>query len=90
MLWKIILVAALPDILSGTRIALAVSWLLLVSAEMLISRNGLGFLISYSGETGDYASMFAAVIVVVAIGFLSDRGFLLLMRRMLSWRELPA
>jgi NitT/TauT family transport system permease protein len=90
VLWKIIFMAALPDILSGTRIALALSWLLLVSAEMLISRNGLGFLISYSGETGDYASMFAAVIVVVTIGFLSDRGFLLLMRRTLRWRELPA
>ena len=56
---------------------------------MMISRNGLGFLISYSGETGDYAAMFAAVIGVVAIGFLSDRVFLWLMRRLLRWREVP-
>lgn len=90
VLWKVILMAALPDILSGARIALALSWLLLVSAEMMIARNGLGFLISYSGETGDYAAMFAAVIVVVAIGFFSDQLFLLLMRWSLRWRELPA
>ena len=89
VLWKIILPAALPDILSGTRIAIALSWLLLISAEMMISRNGLGFLISYSGETGDYSTMFAGVIIVVAIGFLSDRVFLWLMRGLLRYRELP-
>jgi NitT/TauT family transport system permease protein len=89
VLWKIILRAALPDILSGIRIAIAMSWLLLISAEMMISRNGLGFLISYSGETGDYATMFAGVVIVVAIGFASDRAFLWLMRRMLRYRELP-
>jgi len=90
VLWKVILMAALPDILSGARIALALSWLLLVAAEMMISRNGLGFLISYTGETGDYANMFAAILVVVAIGFFSDRFFLLLMRWALRWRDLPA
>lgn len=89
VLWKIIVRAALPEILSGIRIALAMSWLLVVAAEMLISRNGLGFLISYSGETGDYATMFGAILVVVAIGFLSDRTFLWLMRRLLRYRELP-
>ena len=89
VLWKIILPAALPDILSGTRIAIALSWLLLISAEMMISRNGLGFLTSYSGETGDYSTMFAGVIIVVAIGFLSDRVFLWLMRGLLRYRELP-
>ena len=89
LIQRALMPAALPEILSGTRIALALSWLLLVSAEMMISRNGLGFLISYSGETGDYAAMFAAVIGVVAIGFLSDRVFLWLMRRLLRWREVP-
>ncbi len=89
VLWKVVFMAALPEIMSGARIALGMSWLLLISAEMMIARNGLGFLISYSGETGDYATMFAAVIVVVAIGFLSDRAFLWFMRRLLRWRELP-
>ena len=90
VLWKVILPAALPEILSGVRIALALSWLLLVSAELLISRNGLGYLISFYGENADYGAMFAAVIVVVLIGFLSDRLFLAASRWLLRWRELPA
>lgn len=87
ILWKIVLPAALPDILSGVRIALSLSWLLLVSAELLISRSGLGYLISYTGESGDYSSMFAAILVVVSIGFLADRLFLHLMRWVLRYRD---
>lgn len=87
ILWKIVLPAALPDILSGVRIALSLSWLLLVSAELLISRSGLGYLISYTGESGDYSSMFAAILVVVTIGFLADRLFLHLMRWVLRYRD---
>jgi len=87
ILWKIVLPAALPDIMSGVRIALSISWLLLVSAELLISRSGLGYLISYTGESGDYPSMFAAILVVVTIGFLADRIFLHLMRRVLRYRD---
>ena len=90
VIFKIILMAALPDIMSGVRIAVALSWLLLVSAEMMISQNGLGYLISYYGETGDYANMFAAVSVVIALGYFSDRFFLMIMRRILRWREMPS
>jgi ABC-type nitrate/sulfonate/bicarbonate transport system permease component len=57
---------------------------------MMISQNGLGYLISYYGETGDYANMFAAVSVVIALGYLSDRLFLMIMRRVLRWREMPS
>ncbi len=87
ILWKIVLPAALPEILSGIRIALSISWLLLVSAELLISRSGLGYLISYTGEAGDYPTMFAAILVVVIIGFLADRIFLHLMRWVLRYRN---
>ncbi len=87
ILWKIVLPAALPDILSGTRIALSLSWLLLISAELLISRSGLGYLISYTGESGDYQSMFAAILTVVAIGFIADRIFLHFIRWLMRYTD---
>jgi ABC-type nitrate/sulfonate/bicarbonate transport system permease component len=90
VLRKIIFMAALPDILSGLRIALGLSWLLLISTEMIIAQEGLGYLVSFYGEGGDYPNMFAAVTVVIALGYLSDRGFLALVRHALRWRELPA
>ncbi len=87
LLGEIVIPAALPEILSGIRIALALSFVLLVSSEMLAAREGLGFLISFLGEAGNYEGMFAAVFTVAGAGFAADRGYLAAMRWALRWRE---
>jgi ABC-type nitrate/sulfonate/bicarbonate transport system permease component len=78
--------AAMPDILAGIRSALALSFVLLVSSEFLMSRDGLGYLISFLGDGGAYAPMFAAVVVVSVLGFVADRIYLHVMHRALAWR----
>ena len=87
VLREVIAPAALPEILSGIRTALALSFLLLVSSELLISREGLGYLIGNFGDAGIYTSMFAVVLTVSALGFAADRLYLLFVRRVLAWRE---
>ena len=84
--WKVVLPAALPEIMSGLRIGLALSFTLMVSAEFLIGQKGLGFLIGTLGEDGDYAGMFAAVLAVTLLGFAADRLFLFINDRVLAWR----
>jgi NitT/TauT family transport system permease protein len=84
--WKVVLPAALPEVMSGLRIALALSFTLMVSAEFLIGQRGLGFLIGTLGEDGDYAGMFAAVLAVTLLGFAADRLFLFINDRVLAWR----
>lgn len=85
-LWKVVMMAALPDILSGIRIALALSFVLLISAELLASSAGLGYLIGFFGASGDYSGMFAVVLVVTIIGFTADRLYSRLMRYSLRWQ----
>lgn len=85
--WKVVLPAAMPEILSGLRISLALSFTLLVSAEFLISQEGLGYLISQLGENGDFPGMFAAVLAVTLIGVAADRTFLAIRNRVLRWTE---
>jgi NitT/TauT family transport system permease protein len=85
--WKVVLPAAMPEILSGLRIALALSFTLMVSAEFLISGEGLGYLISQLGENGDYPGMFAAVLAVTLIGVAADRSFVAFSRWVLRWTE---
>jgi len=85
--WKVVLPAALPEVMSGLRIALALSFTLIVSAEFLIGQRGLGFLIGTLGEDGDYAGMFAAVLAVTFIGFTADRLFLWLSGVLLRGRD---
>jgi len=87
ILREILVPAALPEILTGIRIALALSFVLLVSSEMLAAREGLGFLISFLGEAGNYEGMFAAVFTVAGLGFAADRAYLAAVRRALRWRE---
>jgi ABC-type nitrate/sulfonate/bicarbonate transport system permease component len=84
---RVVLPAALPDLLAGMRTALALSFVLLISSELLVATNGLGHLISLLGEGGQYPEMFAVALLVCALGFGADRLFLAAMRWLLRWRE---
>lgn len=86
VLLRVVVPAAMPEILTGIRTAIAISFVLLVSSEFLISRDGLGFLVSGFGDAGVYPHMFAVILSVVALGFTADRLFQQLMARVLIWR----
>ncbi len=77
----------MPEILNGIRTALALSFVLLVSAELIVSREGLGYLIGFLGSGGVYDAMFAVILTVAFLGFAADRVYQRAMRRMLLWRE---
>ena len=87
VLWEVVIPAALPEIMAGIRNALAISFILMVAAEFLVGQHGIGYLISFLGDGGVYDAMFAGVLTVSAFGFLADRVYLVLMNRMLRWRE---
>ena len=59
----------------------------MVAGELIIANNGIGFLISFLGEGGDYKGMFAGVLTISLIGFAADRLYVIAMRRILIWRE---
>ena len=87
VLWEVLLPAASPVILAGLRTAIAFMFLLMVSSELVIATNGLGFLIGSLGDAGSYPAMFAAILTVTVLGFAADRGFLALSNHLLRWRE---
>jgi ABC-type nitrate/sulfonate/bicarbonate transport system permease component len=86
-LWDVVVPSALPEILNGIRTALALSFVLLVSSELIVARSGLGYMIGFLGEGGVYDAMFAVVLTVAFLGFVADRLYQGLMRRTLRWRE---
>jgi ABC-type nitrate/sulfonate/bicarbonate transport system permease component len=87
MLWDVVVPSAMPELLNGIRTALALSFILLVSSELIVAREGLGYLIGYLGANGSYDAMFAVVLTVAFLGFAADRGYQMFMQRMLAWRE---
>jgi len=87
MLWDVVVPSATPELLNGIRTALALMFILLVSSELIVARQGLGYLIGYFGADGNYETMFAVVLTVAFLGFAADRLYTLLMRRVLAWRD---
>jgi NitT/TauT family transport system permease protein len=87
MLWDVVVPSALPEMLNGVRTALALAFILLVSAELIVAREGLGYLIGFLGANGTYDAMFAVVLTVAFLGFAADRAYQALMHRLLLWRE---
>jgi NitT/TauT family transport system permease protein len=87
ILWDVVLPSALPELLNGIRTALALSFILLVSSELIVARQGFGYLIGYLGANGSYEAMFAVVLTVAFIGFLADRIYQAIVERALRWRE---
>jgi NitT/TauT family transport system permease protein len=87
MMWDVVVPSALPELLNGVRTALALSFILLVSSELIVARQGFGYLIGYLGANGSYEAMFAVVLTVAFTGFLADRVYQSVVARLLRWRE---
>lgn len=86
MLTKVMLPSALPDILNGLRLALGITWIILVPAEYLGVNNGLGYLINDARDTLEYDRLMALVLAIGIIGFLLDGVFRYIGKRF-NWRE---
>ncbi len=66
---QVILPAAMPEILTGLRIALGVAWLVVVAAEMIAVNSGLGYLIIDARNAGKrYDLVVAGMVVIGMIG----------------------
>ncbi|WP_235580415.1 ABC transporter permease [Rhizobacter sp. Root404] len=85
---RVVIPAVLPEIIVGMRIGIGVAWLVVVAAEMIALRSGLGYLIMDSRNAGNrYDLVIAGMIIIGAIGLLLDGATRLLERlRTVRWR----
>lgn len=87
---KVILPAAVPSIFTGVRMAAASSILVLIAAEMVGARAGLGYLITAAQQNFQIPNMYAGIIAISLLG-LSFNGLLVALERRLSrWRAEPS
>lgn len=85
--WKIALPSAIPMIFTGLRLSLSIGWMVLIAAEMLAQNPGLGKFVwdeFQNGSSNSLGRIMVAVFTIGFIGFLLDRGMLMLQRRV-SW-----
>ena len=85
---QVVIPAVLPQIIVGMRIGLGVAWLVVVAAEMIALRSGLGYLIIDSRNAGNrYDLVIAGMIIIGLIGLLLD-GLMRLLEglKVVRWR----
>jgi NitT/TauT family transport system permease protein len=85
---QVVFPATLPQIITGMRIGLGVAWLVVVAAEMIALRSGLGYMIIDSRNAGNrYDLVVAGMIIIGLIGLALD-GFMRLLEGMkvVRWR----
>jgi sulfonate transport system permease protein len=84
---RLALPAAMPNILLGLRLSLAVAWLGLVVAELMASTSGIGYLMSDARQFSKTPVVFVGIIVFAVVGQLTDSFVRLLERRLIKWRD---
>nr|WP_305149174.1 ABC transporter permease subunit [Halobellus litoreus] len=85
MLYKVVFPATIPEIMTGIRQAVPIAFIALVSAELIASNQGIGYLILTSGQIGNYPTMFANIVIISAVAFAAVRGFEETRNRVLVW-----
>ena len=83
---KIVVPGAMPGILSGLRISLAIAIILLVAAEMLGAEYGIGAYILEAGSLYDLERLFAGVVILSLLGVLVSAAIGRVEKRLLRWR----
>lgn len=85
-IWKIILPASLPMILTGMRVSLGMGLVLVILAEMLTAESGIGFLILDMQRSFQVRPMFAWIAILAAVGLVLNALFELVEDRAVPWR----
>jgi ABC-type nitrate/sulfonate/bicarbonate transport system permease component len=87
MLRRVVLPAAAPSIFTGVRIAVSNGWMALVGAELVVGKEGLGFLISQGQINDSAATILVGMMTIGALGFLIDAGLQQAQRVLLPWKS---
>jgi sulfonate transport system permease protein len=84
---KILLPGAMPNIFTGLKIALALSWVLLIAAELIASSSGLGWLIWDARNFARADDMIVGIITIGICGLFSEKILEYFEKKALIWRR---
>jgi len=83
---RVLLPSALPELVTGIRLALGRSWGTLVVAELLAAESGIGQMIQFAREMFRMDVVMVGVVIIGLVGFTLDRTIKLAERRVMHWR----
>ncbi len=87
LLYRIVLPAALPHILSGVRVTVPVALIITFTTEMIAGGGGVGAALMFAQRFFQTPTVFVYILVILATGLIFDRAMLVLRRRLSPWQE---
>jgi len=84
---SVMLPAAMPQIFTGIKISIAVSWAVVVAAELIAAQAGLGYIIADAGTFFKTPEVLIGVFIIGAIGLLFEIAITAVERRVLHWQS---
>jgi len=84
---KVIFPASLPSIFTGARLSATSAVLLLIAAEMVGAKAGLGYMMFDAQQTFRIPRMYAAILIMSIIGFGANYLLVHLENKFSSWKE---
>ncbi|MDD4783436.1 MAG: ABC transporter permease subunit SaoP [Syntrophaceticus sp.] len=82
----IVIPGALPSILTGCRLAMGSGWMSVICAEFIATSAGFGFLMVEAQMRLETAQLYALMIMSGLVGFVIDKGFIVIESKLTSWR----
>jgi taurine transport system permease protein len=84
---EVILPGALPGIITGLKVTLAISWSCVLSAEMVAAQNGLGAMIWQAKDWGNLALVIVGMLCISITVLVADQIADLIERLLLPWER---
>jgi taurine transport system permease protein len=82
----IVVISALPEILTGMRIAIGFGWTTLVAAEMVAAEAGIGFMVLNASEFLATDTVIMGIILIGIIAYSFDRFMIFLEKKLVPWK----
>ncbi len=87
VMWQIKLPAALPQILTGLQVALPISLIVAIIAEMAMGGYGLGGAMMSASRFADSRGVFAGIVEIAIVGYALIKAMAVIRRRLLVWHQ---
>ena len=84
---RIVLPAALPEILTGCRTGLVLALITMITSEMIARQSGAGNILFNALDMGQFDTVFAMIIIIGAMGICLDAAFEKMRERLVRWSE---
>jgi len=84
---RIVLPAALPEILTGCRTGLVLALITMVTSEMIARQSGAGNILFNALDMGQYDTVYAMIVIIGAMGICLDAAFERMRERLVRWSE---